>query len=255
MKKGICSSQQASQWSPLGTMRLVSSTCFSSRRLVVVRHLARTVVHINHGVRGKLRVSNQAVKAARGKPDARRKARRARIHVVKRSHRVQAHQPAHARPRNPCRFAPRQRRVLFVNHAFQRMREPVHRRAPAPADVAELRVFKREGGIFAQPPVIRRMVAVHRNDNQRRVCRFKIFLHSPALPVGRVGIEENVMAIEHVQHRIARFRVLLCFVGDVHIDSASFAPAQLRDWGCPFFNHDAYSSVLVLGNEIFPTIV
>ncbi len=34
MNMGICSSQQASQWSPLGTMRLVSHTFFSISRAV-----------------------------------------------------------------------------------------------------------------------------------------------------------------------------------------------------------------------------
>ena len=86
------------------------------------------------------------------------------------------------------------------------MDKPVHCDPAVARHMAEIGLVEGIGGVLRQPPVVRVVVALHRRHNERHLEGVQILPQPPALAVGGVGVEKNIVAVEHVQHRIVPLR-------------------------------------------------
>ena len=82
----------------------------------------------------------------------------------------------------------------------------------------------------------------------------QIVAQSPRLAIGSVFIEENIVPIEHVQHRVALIRILVVIIGDVNINTPlNLFAAEGRNGDVPLFDHP--SSLLQSMVKGIPSIV
>ena len=68
-------------------------------------------------------------------------------------------------------------------------------------DLAKGIVFITERRVLLQSPVAL-MVALHGNNDQLLLSAVQILFHAPTLSVGGIGIEEHIMPVKHIKHRI-----------------------------------------------------
>ena len=165
---------------------------------VVVAHLAGTVVHVKHRARFQLGAAHKAVELFRRDPDGGRQRRRPAEDVVVVEQGVQAHQAAHGAAADEGVPPVGQGAEIAVDEGLEPVDEPTHRGRALAVKVAVLGVIEAVGRVLHQPLVVRPRVALHRRHDERRVGVVQIIRHAPALAVGSVLVEEDVLAVEHI---------------------------------------------------------
>ena len=73
-----------------------------------------------------------------------------------------------------------------------------------------------------------------------------IFCHTPGFSIGGIFVEENIVAVKHVQHRQPDGGILQTDVGDIHEGGSGLSPGKFRDTNAPFIQHGNY---LATGRE------
>ena len=103
--------------------------------------------------------------------------------------------------------------------------------------VAVLVVVEAVGRILHQPFVVGSGVALHRRHDQRGVGVVQIIGHAPAFAKGGILVKKDVLAVEHIQHRIPAVRVSFIHRGQINIYSALLGAVDSRVAHAPFFDH------------------
>ena len=152
-------------------------------------------------------------------------------------HGVQAHKPAHGAAGDEGVLPVRQGGEHGVDIGLEGVHQPFHGGAPPTPDVAHLRVVKGKGGVFREAAVVGVVVALHRRDDDRQLGGRREVRHAPALAVGGVLIEKDVVAVEHIEDRIAGLGVFLEGVRYVDVGTPGLVSGELRDGDAPFCDH------------------
>ena len=126
---------------------------------------------------------------------------------------------------------------IAVDEGLEPVDEPAHGRSPLAVKVAIGRVIEAVGRILHQPFVVGSGVALHRRHDQRGVGVVQIIGHAPALAKGGILVKKDILAVEHVQHRIPAVRVGFVHGGQIDINTALLGAVDGRVAHAPFFDH------------------
>ena len=117
------------------------------------------------------------------------------------------------------------------------MDEPAHGRSPLAVKVTVGRIIEAVGRILHQTLVVRPGVALDRRHDERRVGVVQIVCQPPALAEGGVFVKKDILAVEHVQHRIPAVRVGFVHGGQIDINTALLGAVDSGVADAPFLDH------------------
>ena len=203
----------------------------------MVAHLAGAVVHVEHSTRLQLRAAQQTAELFRRDPDGWRQSRRTAKDVVVVQQGVQAHQTAHGAAADEGVLPVGQGAEIAVDEGLEPVDEPVHGRSPLAVKVAVGRVIEAVGRILHQTLVVRPGVALDRRHDERRVGVVQIVCQPPALAEGGIFVKKDILAVEHVQHRIPAVRVGFVHGGQIDINTALLGAVDSGVADAPFLDH------------------
>ena len=126
---------------------------------------------------------------------------------------------------------------VAVDEGFEPVDIPAHGGLTRAVEVAELRIVEPVGRILHQPFVVGSGVALHRRHDQRGVGVVQIIGHAPAFAKGGILVKKDVLAVEHIQHRIPAVGVSFIHRGQINIYSALLGAVDGRVAHAPFFDH------------------
>ena len=153
---------------------------------------------------------------------------------------VHAHQPAHGTAGDEGVGPVGQGAVLPVDGGLEGVYEPVHGDLPPALYMAEVGLVEGVGGVLRQPPVVRMVVALHRRHNEGHLKLVQILPQSPALAIGGVGVEKNVVAVKHVQHGVVPAGLPVVAVRQIEVGSPGLVSGQLGDGHIPGLDHNRF---------------
>ena len=204
---------------------------------IVVAHLLGAIVHVQDRAGGKLGAGGEVHQRRRGHPEGRGEGRRPAKNVVVGQQGVQAHQAAHGAAADEGVAAVRLGAEIGVDGWLELPDEPVEGLAAPAIEVAVGGVVEAVGRILHQPLIVGPGVALDGRHDEGRIGVIEIIGHAPAFAVGGVCVKEDVLAVEHIKHRVAAVGVRLVHGGQIDIHAAVFLAVDRRIADGPFFDH------------------
>ena len=214
---------------------------------LVVAHLLGAVVHVEDGAGGELGAGGEVHQSRRGHPEGRGERRCPAKDVVVGQQGVQAHQAAHGAAADEGVAAVRLGAEIGVDVGLELPDEPVEGLAALAIKVAVVGVVKTVGRILHQPLVVGSGVALDGRHDEGRIGVIEVIGHAPAFAVGGVLIKEDVLAVEHIEHRVAAVGVCLVHGRQIDIHAAVFLTVDRRIADRPFLDHFPNSLSFFIG--------
>ena len=180
------------------------------------------------------------------RPYVGRERRRAGEDLIVLHHRVQAHESAHGTAGDEGALPPGNGAPASVDGCLESGYEPVHGDVAPAGDGAEFGIGKVIGRVLGQTSVVGMMIALHGGNDEGHVEEVEVFRKAPALSVGGVGVEENVVSVEHVEHGKASAGLFPVHGGQVEIGPAFFPAGEFGNGDVPEFDHKGKGVLSVL---------
>ena len=154
---------------------------------------------------------------------------------------IDGHEPAHGGAADEGELSLRQGGEVLVDVGLEFVHQVAHGDlAPAPY-LAPLGVVEVEGGVLGKPPAALLLLvvvaALDGRDDQGDVVAGHVFEEPPALAEGGVRVPEQVLPVEHIEHRVAALIVHHGGVGHVDVGVPGLVPRQFRNGDLPLLIH------------------